>query len=337
MAKYSSKPGPEENSVSGNAAWWFRFFDVAAKMIGAIAIAAVTLFVHNYESRMSATALLSQREQAETNLRASMLHDLVDPILSPGQGSPDPQRELLLAELLALNFHDHFEFKPLLENVAAKVDKLGRNSLEQIARRVADRQINMLLATHTSATPARAMVIYCRKASQGENISPSPECSPFNGNIGDNGQMDGKGSQMDPLVFSNFTGESVCIYSPDRKIKVEMAIIGYRFSPKQAHLSLNIYRNGSDREPSYSTSDFWITPFDFPLTDNTRLDSKHRFAFVLYEMSRNEGDDEAPLEIVLKMIWFPEGYITPTERPVNYQEIRKLLMVNSHPPGRSSK
>jgi hypothetical protein len=70
----------------------------------------------------------------------------------------DADRELLLAELLALNFHEHFEFKPLLLHADERLSKVSarditsatrsraRDGLRSVARRVSARQIASLQA-----------------------------------------------------------------------------------------------------------------------------------------------------------------------------------------------
>ncbi len=306
--------------------WWFKFFDVLAKMIGALAIAVATLVVHNFESRMSVTNLLSQREQAETGLRASMLHDLVDPILNINSGPPAPQRERLLVELLALNFHDHFELKPLLENVASKMDSEGMASLEQIARRVIDRQTNMLLATAESYDKtATVTTLFFQECATIENITRNCiEDDIWREKIEKGYNQSSENLEVSvydsPNFFNDMSSDSVCVFSPDGRVKIEIAVLGRTITPKRLNLSLNITKFSGLKQLKYLNADFWITPFDFPMTDNMRLDPKHRFAVVLYEMP---DDPEQPIQ--LKLIWFPEGFITARERPVNYCEIRQML------------
>ena len=112
----------DKKSESNTGSWWRKnwsnIVDSLAKIIGSAAIVAVALVAHSFESSLSATSLLNQREQAETNLRATLLHDLITTVTNPSGdkliiGREDLEREEVLVKLLALNFHDHFEFKPL--------------------------------------------------------------------------------------------------------------------------------------------------------------------------------------------------------------------------------
>jgi hypothetical protein len=250
-----------------------------------------------------------------------MLHDLVGPIVGSEAGRPEPERERLLVELLALNFHDHFELKPLLESVSLKVERAGRDSLEEVARRVADRQINMLMASaNTLGTTAETVSLYFQETRTITDPLTEESCYQRAGSMKLQTESERINDQQDPALFVNdFGGQSVCVRSPDGDILLTINVLKRDFQPKQVRLSLRITYNtetGKSRN-----ADFWISPFDFPVTDNMQLDPKHRFAFVLYDMP----DKDQPME--LKLVWFPEGYITSRERPVNYAEIRRMLGV----------
>jgi len=102
-------------------------------------------------------SLRNQREQSETALRSAMFKELVGPLLQTGGDSPltGPQADLpraqrlaLLAELLTLNFHEHFELGPLLRYVDTLPGQTedARSRLRATARRVISRQLAPLLA-----------------------------------------------------------------------------------------------------------------------------------------------------------------------------------------------
>ena len=101
---------------------------------------------------------INQREQAESALRTSMFRELVSPVVgNTGAMVDEPQRLALLAELLALNFHEHFELGPLL----TYVDELpgqatqDRNRLRSIGRRVVSRQLAVLGPAEDAAPGAQ--------------------------------------------------------------------------------------------------------------------------------------------------------------------------------------
>jgi len=136
------------------------YIDLINKSAIPIAVAIITLigglFAAYIQSKMSASSLISQREQAESELRATMFKDLVGPIIGTDPEKITIERKRLLVELLALNFGENFELKPLLievdEELAKRIEEkkerekimLERESLRSIARRVIGRQIAML-------------------------------------------------------------------------------------------------------------------------------------------------------------------------------------------------
>ena len=103
-------------------------------------------------------SLRNQREESETNLRSAMFRELVGPLLQSETEQlkaggdtdlPRSQRLALLAELLALNFHEHFELGPLLRYVDTLPGQTeeARARLRSTSRRVISRQLAPLLST----------------------------------------------------------------------------------------------------------------------------------------------------------------------------------------------
>jgi hypothetical protein len=211
-----------ESGFKAALKWIIDNSDAILKLTGTLGIVAATLLVSGYESRMSAISLINQREQAESELRASMFSHLITPVAGPYKENAeiDSHRERVLVELLALNFHEHFEFKPLMIHVDKRLaDKcvdacppqisaqaeLDRNSLRSIARRVADRQIAML-AKEGSNPPFELEVTF--PADRGQvGATPSFYCTQddFSG-IG--GGSDG-GNQADKGVFARLKAKGI--------------------------------------------------------------------------------------------------------------------------------
>src|SRR5438105_4816011 len=128
------------------------WLEVLAKLVGASAVLVVALFANSLQSRLTGVSIQSQREQAESQLRASMFNSLIAPIAGPqlGEKQMPADREVILTELLALNFNENFEMKPLMEDAIKRLaaentgkSKDGedpREALWSIARRIAERQ-----------------------------------------------------------------------------------------------------------------------------------------------------------------------------------------------------
>lgn len=369
-------PANRKSSPPESGGWWrdnwVKCIDAMAKVIAAFAVAGVAIIAHNFESAMSATTLLNQREQAETNLRAQLLHDLIATVTErsgAGKGI-DAKRELVLVELLTLNFHDHFEFKPLLLDLDQRLEKDGddqaRRSLESVARRVVDRQVNRLVAIgRADNNPAESADVYFESDPkyQKEVVSPKSkeesEAAYDEASKGASGEatheLPGDCAQMagpepvdetvntagQPARFNEQTslGQGVCVYSPDRQYYLEIHLMKIDVATGRAAVTATAYRVRSGDDASESPrfiayKDFTITPYDFPLTDNAQINGSRRFALSLYEFespaqARSTGVAEGQTDhgdlVKLKVVWFPKGFITERERPVNYLELRRSL------------
>ena len=108
------KPASDPSTWRPTVRYWLGIVVQLTVPIGAFAAAWIAT---HFEARASARSILNQREQADSQLRATMFGTLVNPIVGPekdGQQPIDPVRYALLVKLLALNFSDHFEFGPLM-------------------------------------------------------------------------------------------------------------------------------------------------------------------------------------------------------------------------------
>src|SRR3989449_10753246 len=83
------------------------WLEVLAKLVGASAVLVFALFANSLQSRLTGVSIQSQREQAESQLRASMFNSLIAPIARPqlGEKQIPGHCEDTLTELLALNFN----------------------------------------------------------------------------------------------------------------------------------------------------------------------------------------------------------------------------------------
>ncbi len=283
-----------------------------AASIAAIAVVSATVIGANYESKLSSISLLSQRENAESGIRSAMFQSLVQPltVMSPDK-KLDPARYRVLVELLTLNFHDQFEVKPLLydsDQVLSGVgDDAGRRSIRSVARRIIDRQITSLSGTAQLAQgkPAKVEEFFFESVHRPEEVAE--RCAS------------GDGENHVKI------GGSACSRSPDGKYHIELSLAAPVFETTTVEAAVTICvgtaKCGKGDENYLRGYSFRLTHFDFPLTDNSQIDPNHRFAISLYSYKRQEGP------IIVKMIWFPHGFITARERPMNYVLLREALDV----------
>src|SRR5215471_11620922 len=133
--------------------------DLLAKLSAPAVVILGALLAHKFQESMTMATLLSQREQSDTSIRAEMFKAITDRLLGDKGGKLKPDRQAVFAELLALNFHEHIELKPLMQEVdldlskrlahattpaQREIYKVKLGELQSVARRVRARQTALL-------------------------------------------------------------------------------------------------------------------------------------------------------------------------------------------------
>lgn len=286
--------------------------DVIAKLTAASALVLGAIIANSYQSKLTGTTILSQREQSETQLRASMFSSLIGPVIGPQKGDSMPaDREELLVELLLLNFHEHFELKPLMlhadSRLAAKNVKGmtrqqaqdAREELRSITRRVVAQQIaDLIRESDPSQAQSQGCSIYL------VSLKVEPAENPGGGAC---------------QLFKSFE-EVVRVESPDKKYTLSMVASNPDWVNETFTISVNLTTNTKDEEQKYQdlAYNFVLSWFDLPLTDNTLLPDGNRFAFTLAAVMKGR-------EATLRIIWFPKDYVTPRERPLDSRQYLQLI------------
>ena len=286
--------------------------DVLAKLTAACALILGAYIANAYQSKLTGTTILSQREQSETQLRASMFTSLIAPIMGPQKGDTIPaDREQLLVELLVLNFHEHFELKPLLMHAddrlgAKKVEGMSpqeaqnaRESLRSIARRVTAQQIaSMIRESDPNQTQTQGCSVYL------VSLRAEPSDNPAGG----------------ACQLSNTFEEVVRVESPDKKYTLNMVASNPDWENETFNISVNLTTNTPAEEQRYQdlAYSFVLTWYDLPLTDNTLLPDGNRFSFTIAAVTKGRAT-------TLRLIWFPKDYVAPRERPLGSRQYLELV------------
>lgn len=320
--------------------------DVALKLTPAVATGLAAWIAYDYQARSAGVSLLNQREQAETQLRASMFNNLIAPIAGPIKDHPigaDQQR--VLVELLVLNFHEHVEFKPLLLNadrrLATEIRPVeqadaARRSLRSAVRRVLDRQLAVLQRDCVSAWAAMS------GAGSGRGCREQPDiltfCEPASGAARpDQAELTVGGERC--LLISRTGLQTASVDAPDRRYQLSVTVESADW--REQTFNVNVLWS-KDYVPVNAVP-FQLTRYDLPFTDNTILDPDHRFALVVKDFRRDAdcasataAAGNAPENLKchvlnLWVVWFPPRYILPHERPVNFEEIRRVLELDTTP------
>jgi hypothetical protein len=297
--------------------------------VGAFAAA---LIATHFEARSSLRSMVNQREQSDSQLRATMFGQLVNPIVGPqkdGQQPIDPIRYALLVQLLALNFNDYFEFGPLMESADALVAsshadtatiESTRWDLRSVAHRVIDRQIATLWEDKidrpckTAAPWQVTLYIFSSNYSQEAfkdfaATAPKLEKQTFYHRLGDRNQ------------------QLLSISAPNCKDVLTMAF--NNANALAENVEVQIVRNAPDSPYPTDQFTFRLTPFSFPFSDNTLLAGGNRFAVFMKSVDWDHQAGGAVFVMTLRLRWFPKYFYPPTERPANQRDVQQQLKIGA--------
>ena len=113
--------------------------------------------------------------------------------------------------------------------------------------------------------------------------------------------------------------ETVELTSPDGNYTLRLVATEPNWKDQTLRVSAQPFLSGQEIKPTDPTYSFTLTWFDLPLTDNTLLPDGNRFAAYLRTFYPELQ------KVVVAVMWFPNGYFTPRERPLNYNEVQELL------------
>lgn len=149
--------------------------DLLAKLSAPAVVILGALLAHKFQESMTMATLLSQREQSDTSIRAEMFKAITDRLVGGKGGKLEPDRQAVFTELLALNFHEHIELKPLMEEVDLDLSKkltqaktsaerhtyeTKLSELQSVARRVRVRQTALLYHPDQGKPVTRATLAF---------------------------------------------------------------------------------------------------------------------------------------------------------------------------------
>jgi hypothetical protein len=295
------------------------WLDVLMKLTVPLGAIVAAWLANHFEQNRANLQLINQREQAESSLRATMFGQLIAPIAGPGESGAelDPVRYSILAELLTLNFHEHFELKPLLQDADERLAKYtgtippeeileARSDLREAAHRVIQRQMAQLWDDEiVQCTPVARMETTFQFVSD-------PELEGSFAQAADSGTVLVPGNALKAFNVS----------SPDCRDTLSIVFDKADFFSESVHVLI------SPASPTAASTDyrfdFDLTSFAFPFTDNALLPNGNRFAFFIKDVSKL--DDTGTIKIMrVGLRWFPRNYYPPTERPTDYKEFRRAL------------
>jgi hypothetical protein len=327
---------------------WINVVDILVKVIAALVAIFVTVIAGRYQSSMTTSNLLVQREQSDSNLRASMFKDLISPILSSKNGTITIDQELLLVKMLELNFNEHFELSPLLmyvddrlantknDEMNATQKEIARNSLRSTAQRVIQQQLASLSKSNEDSRPELQTCIYYFQLEESKSPKNPKDIPPAKRSCSILQE-----AYFDDLIkVESPNGRytlSFTIKAPDnwqnQRFQVDMVVNDNKESEKNKNTVDTIKeatKNYTDKkqliyEKQITSPEFQLTWFDFPFTDNTLLADGTRFSLVMDKVKLDRENIEANNIVTFKLVWFPLDYFSAQERPTNHRQFREQL------------
>jgi hypothetical protein len=263
-------------------------------------------------------SLRNQREESETNLRSAMFRELVGPLLQSEGGKtaagdqadlPRAQRLALLAELLALNFHEHFELGPLLRYVDTLPGQTedARARLRSTSRRVISRQLAPLLSSAALGQGQHPAFLEISLNSDVADLTeglqscaiPQPASPPAGGSI-------------TLSCSSSAQGAPLRVVSPDGQDSLQVNIRAVNWAAQTVGVYALVLGPEGESQRHTPPIEFTLSPYSFPFSDNTLLPSGNRFGIYLTRIDIVPG----VLQVMrLSFVWFPKDFVPPRERP----------------------
>ncbi|MGE5237060.1 MAG: hypothetical protein ACM3O7_11990 [Acidobacteriota bacterium] len=263
-------------------------------LLAALAVAGLGFFGSQFLEKRQAeetrarfySELISKREEADSALRKDMFMSIIQSFLNPASTSVDDR--IVKLELLAYNFHDSLNLKPLfvqLENDIAKSASPTRREqmdrLETIAREVVRKEMVVLEGVGASAD----------RTVDFDDVAKAPG-----------------GLELEPARLK--------LNQIERDFAVVVKKIDVSQKEMQVRLQVRTPR-GQSGDVDTDEAEFWIGTFDFPMIDHTRLSHDQRCAIII----RNFGRSSARIALVD----FPGSYASLKEKPYIQEMIQDLL------------
>jgi hypothetical protein len=228
------------------------------------------------------TELMSSREQAESGLRKDMFLSIIQTFLRPESSAPEAK--MLNLEMLAYNFHESLNLKPLFAHMDRQI--AGSNDpgkggyvtrLNQVAREITTRQMVLLEQV-------------------GKKFSRTVDLDKLRNTPG--------GLELEP--------EKLELDKTEREFMLSVL----EFNPERREFTMELGVRTPKESALVRRLTFHVGYYDFPMIDNTRLSRDQRAAVVLNQL--NEGGAD------LTLVYFPGSYASLKERVSYDEVVEKL-------------
>ena len=242
------------------------------------------------QNRRAFVELLSRREESDSTLRKDMFGKVIEQFI--GKNNPaDLDTRILHLELLTYNFHESIDLGPLLKQVYEeswtnqKATAQQRKRLQKLAVDIATRELDAL---RESGCVETAEVEFEKLLKDMVLVGIIQKTCP------ENRELPSKWFRVD--VMTNPAATDV------RKL-TEVDVM----------LSVRPNEKAQDREKRV---EFTVSPFDFPMIDNVRLEDRSRVSVVMTRV--HDGG------VTLALVYFPGSRTSLKDKPFHDEVLRTL-------------
>jgi hypothetical protein len=267
-------------------------------LLTALAIALLGYMSSNFLNQRSAletntrlySELMSKREESESALRKDMLVSIISSFVSPTR--TDINSEVLNLELLAYNFHESLNLKPLFVDMKRRVLK-REESATTAAKRQEYQEYSDRLDGVAREIARKQMIVL---EGVGRKVDRTIDLT-----------VDAEGTTLEPatlMLDSLQTTFSIDVLGVDKK-------------NHEIRIGLTVETPDPELGRQTKSATFILSYFDFPMIDNTRLARGQRCALVLNSFSNESAD--------VTLILFPGAYASLKEKPYYNEVIENVL------------
>ena len=234
--------------------------------------------------------LMSRREESESALRKDMLVSIISSFLNPDKN--DLNNDVLSLELLAYNFHESLNLKPLFLDLMRRIKREEaaapggprkaeyveyQERLENVAREIARKQMIVLEGVG-------------RRFDRTIDLSSDPD-----------------GTSLDDAVMT--------LDSVQTTVSIDIAHVDR--DSREVVVSVSMETPDPEQGQQTKVATFTVSFFDFPMIDNLRIAHGQRLALVLTNFSEHSAD--------LTAVLFPGAYASLKEKPYYNEVIQSVL------------
>jgi hypothetical protein len=230
--------------------------------------------------------LMSRREEAESSLRKDMLVSIIAQYLRPTDSDLDSK--VLNLELLAYNFHDSLDLRPLFFDLQRR-----------ISRSKDPDKAELLLRIQSVAREITAKQLFALEG-HGKTFRRSIDLEELRAAKGRGGL--------------ELEGEAITVR--DTSCQVNLRALSVDDAQQQLRVRLEVKAPPDRPDLTDTRATFDVSYFDFPMIDNTRLSNGLRCAVALSNFSPDGAD--------LTSVCFPGEYASLKDRPYYDEVIQKL-------------